>query len=185
MLARRAGEANPAFSVAHQLLAIFGFLTLTMPRPTVELKPMIDFDSKDQLSRKLGVAKRYLDIFLKSGSVPYSLLLAHVRGAATRRDALSELRKRIPAEALDWLSEIERQHDWSSLTLCFSHEGDDQIEINILKAVSRWEKGKRSDDATPVVADVTNIEGTDGGDDGDGAPPPVRKPDTDPSKPKP
>ena len=184
MLTRRAKEANPAFSAAHQLFAIFGLLTLTMPKPIAQLKPMLQLDSKDQLSQKLGVAKRYLDIFLKSGSVPYSLLLAHVRGAATRRDALSELRKRIPAEALDWLTDIERQHDWSSLTLCFSHEGDDQTEINILKAVSRWEKDKRSNDAKPeLVPGITSNEGTDGGDGG--APPPVCKPDTDPNKPKP
>jgi hypothetical protein len=190
MLAKRARQTNPAFSAAHQLLAIFGLLALSMPKPIIESTPKPLALSKDLLSKKLGVAKRYVDVYLSRGAVPYSHLLDHLRGAATRGDALSELRKRMPAETLDWLTEIEEHETWSSLTMCFSKDGDEQTELKMLKAAAEWEESKPSGDKQPKP--TSGSGGKVGGDGkggigGVGSPPspsPDVDPDHDPNKPK-
>jgi hypothetical protein len=180
MLARRRRQIDPAFSAAHQLLAIFGLITLSIPIPTMSpsrSSPHFQRTSDDrkQLSVTLGVAPRYVDIFLKSGAIPYSLLLDHLRGAATRKDALVELRNRMPTECLDWLTDIERDQDWTRLTLCRGLGGDEQTELKMLRAAVKWEEERacvRTDPA-PVA------RGGEGG-----APPPVCEPNLDPDKPR-
>jgi len=188
MLAKRARQTNPAFSAAHQLLAIFGLLALSMPKPIIESTPKPLALSKDLLSKKLGVAKRYVDIYLSKGAVPYSHLLDHLRGAATRGDALSELRKRMPPETLDWLTEIEEQEAWSSLTMCFSKDGDERTELKMLKAAAEWEESKHSDDVQPKPTSGSGGKGGGvGGGGGVGSPPspnPEVDPDHNPNKPK-
>jgi len=178
--ARRRRQIDPAFSVAHQLLAIFGLIALAIPIPTVSSKPRAHFErrtpDRKQLSAMLGVAPRYVDIFLKSGTIPYSLLLDHLRGAATRKDALVELRNRMPAESLDWLTDIERDEDWTRLTMCRGLDGDEQTELKMLRAAARWEEERALVLNDPALV----AHGGDGG-----APPPVARPNPDPDRPQP
>jgi hypothetical protein len=184
MLARRARQSNPAFSAAHQLLAIFGILTLSMPKPIIVSTPKPLALSKDLLSKKLGVAKRYVDIYLSKGAVPYSHLLDHLRGAATRDDALSELRKRMPTETLDWLTEVEEHQAWSRLTMCFSEDGDERTELKMLRAAAEWEENKPSAEQRPKSTLGRGGKGG-GGIAGAGSPPPLNPDaDPDPNKPK-
>lgn len=179
MLARRRRQVDPAFSAAHQLLAVFGLITLAIPTPNVSSKPRLPFQrttaEKKQLSAMLGVAPRYVDIFLSKGAIPYSLLLDHLRGAATRKDALAEIRNRMPAEALDWLSDIERDENWTRLTMCRGHDGDEQTELKMLQAAARWEEERAL-----VLNDPALV--AHGGDDG--APPPIARPNPDPDRPR-
>lgn len=179
MLARRRRQIDPAFSAAHQLLAIFGLTALSIPMPTMSSRSGTHFqrtsDDRRQLSVTLGVAPRYVDIFLKSGTVPYSLLLDHLRGAATRKDALVELRNRMPRECLDWLTDIERDEDWKRLGLCRALDGDEQTELKMLRAAARWEEER----ALVLYGPAPVAHGGDGG-----APPPVVKPNPDPDRPR-
>lgn len=179
MLAKKRRQIDPAFSVAHQLLAIFGLITLAIPMPTVASTSRPPFErttaDRKQLSAIVGVAPRYVDIFLSKGAIPYSLLLDHLRGAATRKDALAELRNRMPAEALDWLSDIERNEDWTRLTMCRGGDGDEQTELKMLRAAARWEEEMAFVPNDPALA----AHGGDGG-----APPPVARPDFDPDRPR-
>ncbi|AKI02273.1 hypothetical protein IMCC20628_03587 [Hoeflea sp. IMCC20628] len=177
MLARRRRQVDPAFSAAHQLLAIFGLITLSIPMPTNSSRSSSPFqrssDERKQFSVALGIAPRYVDIFLKSGTVPYSLLLDHLRGAATRKDALVELRNRMPAVCLDWLTDIERDEDWARLSLCRGLDGDEQTELKMLRAAARWEEERAF-----VLNDPALV--ANGGDGG--APPPVARPNPDPDR---
>lgn len=157
MLAKIRRRSDPSFSVMHQLLAIFGLITLAIPIPTISpsssrLHFKRSSEERKEISTALGVAPRYVDIFLSKGAVPYSLLLDHLSGPATRRDALSELRKRVPTETLDWLSEIVRNQDWNRLKLCRGLDSEEQTEINILKAAARWEESRACVRNEPVLA---------------------------------
>lgn len=179
MLARRRRQVDPAFSAAHQLLAIFGLITLAIPMPPMSPRSSPHFqrtsDDRKQLSVALGVSPRYVDIFLKSGTIPYSLLLDHLRGAATRKDALVELRNRMPGECLDWLSDIERDENWTRLTMCRGLDGDEQTELKMLQAAARWEEERAL-----VLNDPALV--AHGGDDG--APPPIARPNHYPDRPQ-
>lgn len=176
--AKRRRQIDPAFSVAHQLLAIFGLIALAVPIPQLQPRSRNQPKTYDrqQVALKLGVAPRYIDIFISRGSIPYSLLLDHLQGPATRKDALRELRKRLPAASLDWLSDIERNQEWSRLTMCRGQDGDDDTELNFLKAAARWEEGRAAVHDDPVLV----VGGGDGG-----APPPIARPAPDPDRPRP
>lgn len=177
ILAKKRRQSDPAFSVAHQLLVIFGLIALAMPKPQPQPNTRAYPQKYDrhQVALKLGVAPRYIDIFIRMGSIPYSLLLDHLRSAAARKDALSELRKRLPAESLNWLSDIERHQEWSRLTMCRGQNGDDDTELNVLKAAARWEEGR--------VADLVDLGLVVRGGDA-GAPPPMARPDFDTDRPR-
>jgi len=164
LLAKRRRESDPAFSVAHQLLATFGLITLSIPVLTISSRSKPHFqrtsEQRKQISNILGVAPRYVDIFLSKGAVPYSLLLDHLTGPATRKDALSELRKRMPGETLDWLSEIVRDEDWNRLKLCRGLDGDEQTELNMLKAAARWEESRACARNEPVLVPTGSETGS-------------------------
>lgn len=161
--ARRAQAANPAASAALRLLAIFGFLFRQMPvaapMPVRYVAPPVSPKQAQRIeaARHLGIPTRYLDIVLHKGKVPYVLLSEHIRlGGATRRDALEELRKRIPAEALDWLDHVEKRALWSDLGLCF-HKGDGEEDTNIrfLQATLAWvERHRKPGDCSSGPAET-------------------------------
>jgi len=155
--ARRAPPSNPAASAATQLLGILGFIlrrvpiTVPMPTPQRYVAPPISPRQVQRIvaSRRLGVPTRYLDIVLAKGKVPYPVLIEHIRlGGATRGDALDELRKTIPAEALDWLAYIEKHALWSELTRCFHPDASDEdTHVLFLKSTLAWlESQKKSRD---------------------------------------
>ncbi|GMB83492.1 hypothetical protein NN6n1_42750 [Shinella zoogloeoides] len=148
---RRAQTSNPATSAALQLLGVFGFLfgriPTAAPIPAKYVAPPMSprQAQRNEAARHLGIPTRYLDIVLGTGKVPYALLFEHIRlGGATRRDALEELRKRIPAETLDWFSHVEKRALWSELSLCF-HPGDNEEDTNVrfLQATLAWVEGQR------------------------------------------
>jgi len=163
--ARRARTTNPASSVAMQLLGIFGFLVgrtpvaSPMPAPQRYAAPPMSprYAQRIEAARRLGVPTRYLDIVLTQGKVPYPVLAEHIRlGGATRRDALDELRTRIPAEALDWFNDIVEQRLWSELSLCFCQDDNEEdTNLRFLQATLSWaERQRKPGDAPSGPADA-------------------------------
>lgn len=156
---RRARAANPAASAAMQLLGIFGFLVgrmpiiAPMPMPQRYVAPPMSprHAQRIETARHLGVPTRYLDIVLKKGKVPYSVLVEHIRlGGATRRDALDELRKTIPADALDWLAYVEKRALWSQLTGCFRTDASDEdTHVLFLKNTLAWVESQKESGSEP------------------------------------
>lgn len=183
--ARRAQSNNPAASVALQLLGVFGFVVgrmpIATPMPAPYVAPAISArqEQRNEAARRLGVPTRYLDIVLRQGRVPYSILFAHIRlGGATRKDALNELRKRIPAETLDWFDYVERQERWSDLSRCFvKNATDEDTHVQLLKATLTWieaNKNSHSKASAPVEAEEglkPRVHGENPDPDGD--PPPL------------
>lgn len=184
--ARRKPTSNPAATVATQLLGIFGFIlgsvpiASPMPAPQRYVAPTMSPRSIQRLeaARRLGVSPRYLDIVLRRGKVPYSIIGEHIRlGGATRADALDELRKTIPAEALDWLAYIERQELWSELTRCFRPDAtEEDTDVLFLKSTLAWvasQKKSGVNPSEPTEAQHTLEPPRPGGDeDPDGQPKP-------------
>ena len=170
---------NPAASAALQLLGILGFLfgrvPITAPTPARYVAPPMSprQTQRNEAARHLGVPTRYLDIVLSRGRVPYALLSAHIRlGGATRRDAMNELRKLIPAEALDWLNHVEKRGLWSDLSRCFRADASDEdTHLQLLKATLAWVEAQKKSDGTP--SGPTEV--------GQGFKPPMLGENTDPS----
>lgn len=149
--ARRAQARNPAAAIAMQLLGVFGFalgrMPITTPMPTLHVAPTMSprQEERRETARRLGIPTRYLDSVLSQGRVPYSVLFNHIRpGGATRRDALTELRKRIPAEALEWFDHVEKQELWSDLSRCFRpNEEEESTNVRFLQSTLAWvERGQ-------------------------------------------
>ena len=135
-----------------------------MPSPFVAPPMSSKQVLRNETARRLGVSTRYIDIVLSRGSVPYALLAEHIRlGGATRRDALHELRKVIPAECLDWFDHIEKQELWSELRRCFlQNDSEDNINVRFLQATLAWiEKQRKSADASSNISNPA-IGGTAG-----------------------
>lgn len=154
---RRAWTKDPAASVALQLLGILSFLFGRMPTAAPMPAPYIAPPmsprqvQRNEAARHLGVPTRYLDVVLSQGKVPYALLSAHIRlGGATRRDAMNELRKLIPAEALDWLNHVEKRGLWSDLSRCFRADASDEdTHVQLLKATLAWVEAQKKPDGSP------------------------------------
>lgn len=146
--ARRASGANPAASVAAQLLAIFtaifGRLPIPVP-PTAPPKSSGSSFERSDMANRLSIHKRYLDTFLNHGTVPYSVLFAHIRqGGPVRRDAFAELRKKAPEASLDWLNHVERNELWSDLTRCFVRDGSEtDTDVKLLKSTLAWTEASK------------------------------------------
>lgn len=155
--ARRAQTHNPAASAALQLLGVFGFvfgrmpIAAPMPAPYVAPPMSPRQEQRNEAARRLGIPTRYLDIVLSQGRVPYSILFEHIRlGGATRRDALNELRKLMPAEALEWFNEIVKRERWSELSLCFRrNDNEEDTNVRFLQATLSWVERKRKPGDTP------------------------------------
>jgi len=185
--ARRVQTNNPAASAVLQLLGVFGFVIGRMPVATPMSVPYVAppmsprQEQRNETARRLGVPTRYLDIVLSRGRVPYALLSEHIRlGGATRRDAVNELRSRIPAEALDWFNDIVKRELWSELSLCFRQDDSkEDTNIRFLQATLAWvERQRKPDDglAGPDEADRNLTPSTTRE---------IEDPDDDPPKPKP
>ncbi|MGJ7043658.1 hypothetical protein J2Y63_006944 [Shinella sp. BE166] len=172
---RRARRANPAQYAALQLLALFSFIlggaappAQALPRYTPP--PMSPRHAQRlELARRLDVPSRYVDIFLSQGFVPYARLFEDIRrGGVSRRDAVVQLRKRVPEASLDWLDYIQKWDRWSELLRCYvPHEREDLTDVRVLESTLRWvENLKRSTSGQPgATLETTGV-------------------DTDPQKPK-
>lgn len=157
--ARRAPTSNPAASAALQFLGIFGFILERVPiaapmtNPQRYVAPAMSPRQVQRIdaARRLGVPRRYLDIVLTKGKVPYPVLIEHIRlGGATRGDALGELRKTIPAQALDWLAYIEKRALWSELTRCFRLGAtDEETQVLFLKSTLAWVDAQKNAGSAP------------------------------------
>lgn len=175
--AQRARRGNPAASAATQLLAIFAVVLGRAPLLTTT--PVSHRYSPPQLSpaaahrtamaRRMGVPVRYLDLVLSQGLVPYAVLFNHIRqGGVLRRDAMIELRKRIPEASLDWLDYVEKCDRWSELVRCHvAKEQEDLTDVRVLESAVRWLEHLKG---TASLQPGTTLETTGG--------------DTDPQKPK-
>ncbi len=155
----RARRSNPARSAALQLLALFsvvfrGVSSPTLPPPRYMPPPMSPRHARRlDLARRLDVAPRYVDVVLSQGTVPYAQLFEDIRrGGVSSRDALSELRKRVPEASLDWLDYIQKWNRWSELILCYvPKEQEELTEIRVLKATLFWmESTKPEPKASPT-----------------------------------
>lgn len=166
--ARRAPTSNPAASAVTQMLGIFGFIlgrvpiAAPMPTPQRYVAPAMSPRQVQRIdaARRLGVPTRYLDIVLTKGKVPYPVLIEHIRlGGATRGDALNELRKTIPAEALDWLAYIEKRGLWSELTRCFRPDASDEdTHVLFLKNTLAWVESQKKSGNNPSEPTETTHE---------------------------
>lgn len=143
---RRARRANPAQSAALQLLALFSFVvrgasSATLPPPSYTPPPMSPRHAQRlEIARRLDVPPRYVDVVLSQGTVPYARLFEDIRrGGVSRRDAVVQLRKRVPEASLDWLDYIQRSDCWSELARCYvPNETEDLTEVKVLKATIAW-----------------------------------------------
>lgn len=181
---RRRDRPNPAQSAAQQLLALFVAVFGRVPVP--QLAPMRytpppmspRHAQRLDLARRLNVPSRYVDIVLSQGMVPYTRLFDDMRrGGVSRRDALTELRKRVPEASLDWLDHIERWGLWAELLKCHVPRGtDEDMDVRILKSTLAWIDGKGGGgDSPPGAAPAPKPDGEAGPADDD----------DDPLKPKP
>lgn len=143
---RRARRSNPAQSAALQILALFSFVlrgasSPTLPSPRYTPPPMSPQHAQRlELARRLDVAPRYVVVLLSQGTVPYERLFEDIRrGGVSRRDAVSQLRKRIPEASLDWLDYIQKWDRWSELVRCHvPNEREDLTEVRVLESTMRW-----------------------------------------------
>jgi hypothetical protein len=103
-----------------------------------------------EMARRLGVPRRYVDVVLAQGHVPYALLFEHVRqGGALRRDAMIELRKRAPAPVHIWIGDIQKSGRWSDLLRCQVPRGSDEdTEMKFLEFTLAWLKSADPDGGT-------------------------------------
>ncbi len=177
---RRMAQPNPAQSAAQQLLALFVAVFGRAPVPALvpvryTPPPMSPRHAQRlDLARHLGVPSRYVDIVLAQGMVPYAVLFNDIRrGGASRRDALAELRKRVPETSLDWLKHVERQGLWAELLKCHVPKGiDEDTDVRILKSTLVWIKGEGGGDSPPGATSSPKSDGeTDPPDDDDPGPP--------------
>jgi len=144
--ARRSGRIDPSATVALQLLSIFfvifGRVPILNPPPIPYSAPSRSTRSlqRHEAARHLGVPRRYMDVMASQGQVPYPLLFDHIKqGGVLRRDAIIEMRKRIPAPSLDWFDHIQKWGYWSDLLRCQSPNGFDQdTDVKLLKATLTW-----------------------------------------------
>ncbi|MBX5160571.1 hypothetical protein HJB89_26160 [Rhizobium sp. NZLR8] len=153
--AKRAPSVDPAASAAMQLLAlftmVFGRMPLSIPAPAYvpysppRLSPAAL--GRADMARRLEVPVRYLDLVLSLGQVPYSVLFDHIRqGGVLRRDALVELRKRVPEASLDWLDHVQTWERWSDLVRCYVPGEQDEItDVRVLNSTVRWFEDLKSD----------------------------------------
>lgn len=180
---RRMARPNPAQSAARQLLALFVAVFGRIPVP--ELVPVRytpppmsrRHAQRLDLARHLGVPSRYVDIVLFHGVVPYARLFDDIRrGGVSRRDALVELRKRVPEASLDWLKHIERWGLWGEILQCHVPRGADQdIDVRILKSTLAWVHGKGGGgDCPPGIVCATKPDGEVGPLNGDDDPSPSK-----------
>lgn len=181
---RRMARSNPAQSAAQQLLALFVAIFGRVPVPELcpvryTPPPMSPRHAQRlDLARRLSVPSRYVDTVLAQGMVPYAVLFDDIRrGGVSRRDALAELRKRVPEASLDWLKHIERWGLWAELLKCHVPRGmDEDTDVRILKSTLAWINGEGGGgDSPPGAASVPKPDGEAGPDDDD----------DDPLKPKP
>jgi len=185
--ARRLRSANPARSAALQLSALFASIFGRMPLPApVAVASYIPpsyspaYQQKREIAQRLGISPRYVDVVLSQGKVPYATLFEHIRqGGALRRDALSEIRKRVPEASRDWLDHIERSGLWSSLTQCHVRgDTEEDTDIRLLRSTLAWIEGKRKPaEKVPAPAEAEEtLKPLPGSDD-------EERPDDDPFKP--
>lgn len=188
LASKRQQRSSPAASASMQLLAlftlIFGRLPLPAPAP-VHVRytppPLSPAErQRTELAGRLDVPKRYVASMLSEGRVSYSLLFAHIKeGGLPRRDALIELRKRVPEASLDWLDHVQKWGLWSSLLLCHVRGGEDaDTDLRLLKSTLAWMKDSSGTNGTPEPSDAgAGLRPARGGDDVD--------PNDDPQTPKP
>lgn len=179
---RHMARPNPAQSAAQQLLALFVAVFGRIPVP--ELAPVRytpppmspRHAQRLDLARRLGVPSRYVDIVLSQGMVPYARLFDDIRrGGTSRRDGLTELRKRVPEASLDWLDHVQRWSLWAELLKCHVPRGiDEDTDTRILKSTLAWIDGKGGGGAAGAAPAAKQRGDSGPTDDGD-----------DPSKPKP
>jgi len=153
--ARRAHRTEPAASAAMQLLAVFtlvfGRMPLSLPVPTnvpyTPPRPSPAALDRADMARRLEVPVRYLDLVLSQGHVPYAVLFDHIRqGGVLRRDAMIELRKRVPEASLDWLDYIQTWERWSDLVRCYTpKEVDEFTDVRVLNSTVSWLENLRGD----------------------------------------
>lgn len=168
---RRIARPNPAQSAAQQLLALLAVVFGRVPvfaseRPPVRYTPPPMTPHHAQrldLARHLGVPSRYVDIVLSQGMVPYTRLFDDIRrGGTSRRDALTELRKRVPEASLDWLDHIQRWSLWAELLKCHVPKGmDEDTDIRILKSTLAWIDGKGGGSGTAGASPAPKPNGED------------------------
>lgn len=162
--AQRAHRGNPAASAATQLLAIFAVVigrAPLLPAQPDNLRytpPSMSprHAQRLEIARRLDVPPRYVDVVLSQGTVPVNRLFEDVRrGGVSRRDAIVELRKRMPEASLEWLAYIQKSDRWSELTRCYvSNEREDLTEIRVLESTLRWlehSKGTTADQPSSIL----------------------------------
>lgn len=163
--ARRRG--NPAASAWLQLMAIFMVICGRLPLPaSASASPYIAPQlspiqaHRNDVARRLGVPRRYIDVMLAYGRVPYPVLFEDIRkGGPMRKDALHELRKQIPDAAVDWFDHVEKEGMWSDLMRCFDQTGpDEHTNVRFLKATLAWVVGPHGIAPDPSPGDgVTRV----------------------------
>ncbi len=162
---RRVGRANPAQIAVLQLLALFSFILRGAPTPT---QPSLRYTpppmsprhaQRLELARRLDVAPRYVDVLLSQGIVPYARLFEDIRrGGVSRRDAMLELRKRVPEVSLDWLKYVERWNLWAELLQCHGvYAADEDTDAAMLKSTLTWLQGQTG---TPTST-ISTLRGDD------------------------
>ena len=113
-----------------------------------------------ELSKRLGIPVRYVDIVMTQGHVPYRILFDHIRrGGVQRRDAMVEFRKRAPEASLDWLDHIQDFEQWPDLVRCYvPGEEVEQTDVRVLNSTLRWLENERGDlvHVFGAMADIPN-----------------------------
>lgn len=103
-----------------------------------------------------------MDLALSQGNVPYSVLFDHIRrGGVLRRDAMIELRKRVPEESLDWLDYIQKLGRWTDLARCYvPREHEEQTDVRVLSSTLAWiEEVRGNSKGKTAPAPCSDVEG--------------------------
>lgn len=144
-------STDPGRNAIFQLLSAFSLIFRFIPQerrlslkpPSTVYSPPLQSPlskSRGEMARRIGVPRRYLDIVFSQGKVPYSVLFDHIRqGGVLRRDALIELRKRVPDASIAWLDDIQTSERWSELLRCYVPRNfDDDTDIKLLESALEW-----------------------------------------------
>lgn len=155
---RRLRGKDPGMGVFLQLLAALSWSINLLPEPTIATSP---FPSISPPPGPIVVPEASERAPRYKASPSWALLAKDLnRPPSVRRDALIEIRSRLPASLSPFIDDIERREDWSALRVYMrSGARDADVVSSLMFDARRWE----ADRAAALAARAAELTGGGGG----------------------